>query len=61
MKKILLLLIVSVFIGFSLFKNLPTLPASSTQNSQVPHTDLAFAVLGDIHGNVLRNIEYLLY
>ena len=40
-----------IVLGLSLFTYQDSLPAGTITNSQVPDSDLSFAVLGDIHGN----------
>lgn len=51
MKKLILIIFVVIVFGLSLFNHQLTLPASNLTHSQVPYSDLSFAVLGDIHGN----------
>ncbi|TGE36152.1 metallophosphoesterase [Desulfosporosinus fructosivorans] len=51
MKKIRLLLFAVIVSGLLLFDHQLTIPESAVPLSQVPYSDLSFAVLGDIHSN----------
>ena len=53
MKKIILMLLcVFIVFGLSLEDNQLMVPANTSVNSEIPPADLAFAVLGDVHGNI---------